>query len=218
MNIVFGTKKLGKIDGANESFRKYTDRAVVTLEGDRGKGRTRRILFNKTAMEQMNLENGNVQEIVFGTIDADENGNRAILIANANNLANIEGLTTYKTSKNAVSFENSKEKGKAISSASLTKEMISFLDLDEDTEVEYALQPFDVDGGLPSDTFKFVPVDAQVEEEVVCSVDTAEQRKESEEEEESEEEDLVTEEAIEKTENEINMSFLRRTEPETVVE
>jgi len=199
MNIVFGTKKLGKVDGAYESFQKYTDRAVVTLEGDRGKGRTRRILFNRTAMEQMNLEKGSVQEIVFGTIDADENGNRAILIANANNLANIEDLTTYKTSKNPVSFDNTKEKGKAISSAALTKEMISFLDLDEDTEVEYALQPFDVDGGLPSDTFKFVPVDVPVKETVTDTVaDVAE--------------------VVEETENEVDMSFLRRTESEPVVE
>jgi hypothetical protein len=203
MNIVFGTKRLGKVDGAYESFQKYTDRAVVTLEGDRGKGRTRRILFNKTAMEQMNLEKGSVQEIVFGTIDADENGNRAILIANANNLANIDDLTTYKTSKNPVSFDNTKEKGKAISSAALTKEMISFLDLDENTEVEYALQPFDVEGGLPSDTFKFVPVDVPVEETVTDTVT-----------------DTVADvtEVVEETENEVDMSFLRRTESEPVVE
>jgi hypothetical protein len=162
MNIVFGTKRLGKTDGAYESFQKHADKAVVTLEGDRGKGRTRRILFNRTAMDQMGLEKGAVQEIVFGTIDADENGNRAILIANANNLANIDDLTTYKTSKNAVAFENSKEKGKAISSAALTKDMITFLDLDVDSEVEYALQSFDVDGGLPSDTFKFVSISTLV--------------------------------------------------------
>ena len=199
MNIVFGTKRLGKVDGAYESFQKYTDRAVVTLEGDRGKGRTRRILFNRTAMEQMNLEKGSVQEIVFGTIDADENGNRAILIANANNLANIDDLTTYKTSKNPVSFDDTKEKGKAISSAALTKEMISFLDLDEDTMVEYALQPFDVDGGLPSNTFKFVPVDVPFEETVTDTVAD------------------VTE-VVEETEDEVDMSFLRRTESEPVVE
>jgi hypothetical protein len=150
-------------------------------------------------MEQMNLEKGSVQEIVFGTIDADENGNRAILIANANNLANIEDLTTYKTSKNPVAFEDSKEKGKAISSASLTKEMVSFLDLDEDIEVEYALQPFDVEGGLPSDTFKFVPVDVPVKETVTDTVaDVAE--------------------VVEETKNEVDMSFLRRTESEPVVE
>lgn len=157
MNIVFGSKRLGKIDGSSEACQKYADQAVVTLEGDRGKGRTRRVLFNRTAMQQMNLEKGSTQEIVFGTIDADENGNRAILIANANNMANIEDLTTYKTSKNAVSFEDSKEKGKAISSAKLTKDLIKFLDLDEDTQTEYALQPFDGEG-LPSDTFKFVTV------------------------------------------------------------
>ena len=113
MNIVFGTKRLGRIDGmGNSSYQKYTDRAVITLEGDRGAGRTRRVLFNSTAMEQMNLEKGETQQIVFGTIDADENGNRAILIANANNLANIDDLTTYRTSKNSVSFDDTKEKGK----------------------------------------------------------------------------------------------------------
>ena len=162
MNIVFGTKRLGRIDGmGNSSYQKYTDRAVITLEGDRGAGRTRRVLFNSTAMEQMNLEKGETQQIVFGTIDADENGNRAILIANANNLANIDDLTTYRTSKNSVSFDDTKEKGKAISSAALTKQMIGFLGLDENTQVEYVLQPFD-QAGLPSDSFKFVSLTEDV--------------------------------------------------------
>ena len=156
MNIIFGTKRLGKEDGSHESNQKY-QHAVVTLEGDRGKGRTRRILFNKTAMEQMGLEKGETQEIVFGTIDADENGNRAILVANSVNLANVDDLTTYKTSKNAVAFENTKEKGKAISSAKLTKDMITFMNLDNDTEVEFALEPFDA-LGMPCDSFKFVEV------------------------------------------------------------
>jgi len=167
MNIIFGSKRLGKVDGSHESYQKYPGVPVVTLEGDRGKGRTRRVLFNRTAMELLNLERGDVQQIVFGTIDADDNGNRAIIIANVNNLANIDDLTTYKTSKNVVAYENSKEKGKAISSAALTKQMISFLDLDEDTECEYRLDGFDTNGTIGADTFKFV----SVEEEKPCCGD-----------------------------------------------
>lgn len=199
MNVIFGSKRLGKVDGShNESYQKYTNQAVVTLEGDRGKGRTRRVLFNRTAMEQMNLEKGATQPIVFGTIDADENGNRAILIANANNLANIDDLTTYNTSKNAVAFENSKEKGKAISSAKLTKDMISFMDLDEDTETEFALQSFDGES-LPSDTFKFVEV------ETVSTVNTTT-------------DDQSWSERPEEMLEEENASFLTRTEAEPVAE
>jgi len=155
MNIIFGTKRLGKVDGSHEAYQKYDNKAVVTLEADRGKGRTRRILFNKTAMEQLNLDKGDVQYISFGTIDSDENGNRAIIIANVDMLVNIDDLTTYKTSKNAVAFEDSKEKGKAISSASLTKDLITFLDLDENEGVEYGLESLD-GTDIPCDAFKFV--------------------------------------------------------------
>lgn len=213
MNIVFGTKRLGRIDGmGNSSYQKYTDRAVITLEGDRGAGRTRRVLFNSTAMEQMNLEKGETQQIVFGTIDADENGNRAILIANANNLANIDDLTTYRTSKNSVSFDDTKEKGKAISSAALTKQMIGFLGLDENTEVEYVLQPFD-QAGLPSDSFKFVSLTEDVntievvtEEVTATTVDSGVSF------------DTDTSGSSSNVGNAVSASFLTRTEAEPVVE
>lgn len=161
MNIIFGSKKLGQIDG-QDSNEKYPNRPVVTLEGDRGKGKTRRIIFNRTAMELMNLETGFVQQIVFGTIDSDENGNRGILVANANDLLNVDDLTTYNTSKNQVKNENG-EKGKAISSARLTREIITFLDLDEDSEQEYELKAFDAQ---EIDSFRMIPIVSEQEEEV----------------------------------------------------
>ena len=54
MQIIFGTKRLGKEDGSNGSFQKYPNTAVATLEGDRGHGKSRRFLFNSLASVMFN--------------------------------------------------------------------------------------------------------------------------------------------------------------------
>jgi hypothetical protein len=138
MQIIFGTKRLGKEDGSNGTFQKYPDTAVVTLEGVRGHGKSRRFLFNKKASEAFNLEQGVVNQLVFGTlVNGEEKG---VLISNANDLQNLEGLTIYKTSKNAVSFDDSKEKGKAVSSSIITGDITSFLGLDDSVNNEFTLK------------------------------------------------------------------------------
>jgi hypothetical protein len=137
INIIFGSKRLGVEDGSYGSFQKYPEQAVVTLEGVRGKGKSRRLLFNKLAMEALGLENGSVQEIIFGSlIKGDE---KVAILANEANIVNSEGLTIYKTSKNAVTYDDSKEKGKAISSTIFTGDLSKFLSLDSDVDQEFNL-------------------------------------------------------------------------------
>ena len=160
MNVIFGTKKLGKQDGAAGAYAKYPEQAVVTLEGDRGAGKSRRMFFNAKAAEALGLTTGDVQHIVFGTIDADEEGNRIVLLANASNMSDAEDLTIYKTSKNLVPTETEpKERMKSIQSSVITKEINDFLELDENVIHEYALESFDVDG-IGTDTFRLAKIKA----------------------------------------------------------
>tara|TARA_R110002020_G_scaffold100855_5_gene238080 strand:- start:13298 stop:13984 length:687 start_codon:yes stop_codon:yes gene_type:complete len=140
--IIFGTKRLGQV--ATVSSTKYPDRAVVTVEGTKGAKKSRRILFNKMAAELLGFETGDIQEAVFGSLVA-ESGNK-LLISNTANLGEnaTADMTIYKTSKNAVSYDDSSEKGKAITSSHMCGEISNFLDLNNET-TEFELVSFDSD-------------------------------------------------------------------------
>lgn len=166
MQIIFGTKRLGREDGANGSFQKYPEQAVVTLEGARGHGKSRRFLFNKKAMEVFGLENGSVQQLIFGTFtNGDE---KAVLIANANDIVELEGLTIYKTSKNAVAFDDSKEKGKAVSSSIITGDIAGFLGLDDTQNNEFTITDLNSE---EIDAQRLVPMTNNVEDNNADNID-----------------------------------------------
>lgn len=160
MTIIFGTKRLGKEDGANGTIQKYPNQAVVTLEGVRGANKSRRFLFNAKASEALGLEKGEIQQMIFGTF-VDEN-QKSVLIANANNIVELEGLTIYKTSKNPVSFDDSKEKGKAVSSSVITGDITTFLGLDDAVNHEFTLEDLNSD---QIEAMRLVPIANSIEVE-----------------------------------------------------
>ena len=143
MNIVFGTKKLG-LSPVKAPSEKYPDMAVVTVEGAKEAKKSRRILFNTKASELLNLESGSVQEIVFGFVEGVETPQ--IL---AMNVASIEGgveeMVVYKTSKNKVSFSDSSEKAKSITSSHMCGEIFNFLSIEDTSNAEFKLTAFDND-------------------------------------------------------------------------
>lgn len=187
MNVIFGTKKLGKQDGAAGAYAKYPEQAVVTLEGDRGAGKSRRMFFNAKAAELLGLEAGHVQSIVFGAVEADEATNRIVLLGNASGMSNLEDITIYKTSKNLVPTETEpKEKMKSIQSSAITREINDFLELNEMESHEYALEVFEVDE-MNTEVFKLAKIksfdnDLDTNDDTVRveSLDTTELAKEEE--------------------------------------
>ena len=130
--IILGSKRLGQQLAAVSSGDKYPDRAVVTVEGNKGARKSRRLLFNTKAAQKLGLDNGEIQELVFASV---EGTNRQVLVANKSLVpsADQENIVSYKTSKNRVANgEETKEKSKAITSSFFCKEVYSFLGLDED--------------------------------------------------------------------------------------
>ena len=130
--IIFGSKRLGQQLAAVSSGDKYPDRAVVTVEGNKGARKSRRLLFNTKAAQKLGLDNGEIQELVFASV---EGTSRQVLVANKSLVpqADQENIVSYKTSKNRVANgEETKEKSKAITSSFFCKEVYSFLGLDED--------------------------------------------------------------------------------------
>ena len=141
--IIFGSKRLGQQLAAVSAGDKYPDRAVVTVEGNKGSGKSRRLLFNTKAAQKLGLENGDVQELVFASV---EGVTRQVLVANKSLVpeADQENIVSYKTSKNKVSNgEDTKEKSKAITSSFFTREVFSFLGMDdEEGNAEFYLTAF----------------------------------------------------------------------------
>ena len=141
--IIFGSKRLGQQLAAVSSGDKYPDRAVVTVEGNKGSGKSRRLLFNTKAAQKLGLENGDVQELVFASV---EGVTRQVLVANKSLVpeADQENIVSYKTSKNRVSNgEDTKEKSKAITSSFFTREVFSFLGMDDNAgNAEFYLTAF----------------------------------------------------------------------------
>ena len=136
------------------SATKYPNNAVITVEPSKEGGRSRRVLFNAKACEVLNLEMAEVQQIVFGFVEGDCIG----LIANASLLGSdvVDSMTTYRTSKNKVSFEDTKEKGKAISSSTIANELSSYFGLDNTTIGEFRLNSYDTEG-VESFSMEFMP-------------------------------------------------------------
>jgi len=159
-NITFGTRRVTRTG----AFQKYSDQPVITVEGEKEAGKSRRMLFNKTAMDLMNLDEGTGQEILFGFVEQDEQGNRHLLVGNVTGIAGMADEVTYTTSKNRIAFEDSKEKGKGLSSKVLMKEINDFLEVEKTTQHEYNLVPFNKTGmpemGFP--LFELLRVDAEV--------------------------------------------------------
>ena len=141
--IIFGSKRLGQQLAAVSAGDKYPDRAVVTVEGNKGSGKSRRLLFNTKAAQKLGLENGDVQELVFASV---EGVTRQVLVANKSLVpeADQENIVSYKTSKNKVSNgEDTKEKSKAITSSFFTREVFSYLGMDDDEgNAEFYLTAF----------------------------------------------------------------------------
>lgn len=142
MNIVFGTKKLGA--QIAKSSEKYPNFAIVTVEGVKGAKKSRRILFNRKAAELLDLAEGELQQVVFASVETGVDTERQVLIAN---VATISGaadeMVTYKTSKNKVSYgEDTSERGKAVTSSHMCNEIFSFLGHDDSANVEFALSTF----------------------------------------------------------------------------
>jgi hypothetical protein len=162
--IIFGTKRLGVSD-IPQTNEKYTDKAVVTIESVKEGGKSRRVLFNKSAAEMMLLVAGNIQHLTFGVVVGDD-GLKQVLLADVALMENSEDLTCYRTSKNSVSFSNTKEKGKAISSSALTSEITNFLELDESIEHEFTLSSFDEVSEIESFVLKLMvdTIDVDAEE------------------------------------------------------
>ena len=128
INIVFGNKTLGK--KAVELVSKYPDLAVVTIEGYKGKGKTRRTLFNATAMSGLGLEAGVSEELILGE-GVDESGANIAFIANVEALGGVdEALQTYKVNGGLAKVNG--EKFKTVSISGMAKNLINYLELADD--------------------------------------------------------------------------------------
>lgn len=173
LNIVFGSSKVGRSTTGVQEFTVPS----IKLEASRGAGTSRRILFNKAAMAKLELETGAVQELLFG-FAYDEDKSRLFLINTAEFAREVE-QKTYKTSKNRVSYTDSKEKGKGISSTPLASELRGFLDvygLEETQDLNLSLSVYDESG--EAIIYELTPmsndveVTATTEETVVVVEDT----------------------------------------------
>tara|TARA_R100000541_G_scaffold21346_1_gene31287 strand:- start:24769 stop:25479 length:711 start_codon:yes stop_codon:yes gene_type:complete len=141
MKIVFGTKKLSGTTRL-ASFEKYETIPVLTVEGIKGAKKSRRILLNTMASQLLDLEVGDVQELIFAPVE----DTMQVLIANISTIDSETGdMVSYKTSKNKVSHGESNEKSKAITSSHMCKEIFSFLSLDETADAEFQLVSFPSD-------------------------------------------------------------------------
>ena len=139
--IIFGTKKLGQT-ATQAVSEKYPDLAVITVEGQKGAKKSRRILMNTKAAELLGATVGEVQEFVFASVEMGEEAPHQVLIANRSTI-DSEVDVLYKTSKNKVAYgEDSSEKGKAITSSHACTEIFNFLGLEDDSNVEFELNEF----------------------------------------------------------------------------
>ena len=143
VTIIFGRKRLGQVSTGNSSSEKYPGQAVITVEGQKGAKKSRRILMNTKAAELLGATVGETQEFVFAPVEMGENTPNQVLIANRDTIDDDVDVS-YKSSKNKVSYgEDSSEKGKAITSSYMCSEVFSFLGLDDSSNVEFELNAFD---------------------------------------------------------------------------
>jgi len=141
LNIVFGSiKKNGGSKIAEQAF----DFPVITMEANRGPKTSRRILFNRPAMKLLEMEDGEVNEMLFGFASGEDN--RLFIVNTAEFIAEVEDKT-YKTSKNKAAYTNSKERGKAISSNPLSTEIMSFMSIaSDDVDTNFKLTLYSDEG------------------------------------------------------------------------
>ena len=141
LNIVFGSiKKNGGSRIAEQAF----DFPVVTMEANRGPKTYRRILFNRPAMQLLDMEDGEINEMLFGFASGEDN--RLFIVNTAEFIAEVEDKT-YKTSKNKAAYTNSKERGKAISSNPLSTEIMSFMSIaSDDVDTNFKLTLYSDEG------------------------------------------------------------------------
>lgn len=145
LNIVFGSIK--KI--APAAIQQF-DFPSMKLEANRGKGTTRRVLFNKSACRLLELDAGGVQELLFGFAQPQgEDGARLFVINTAEFVQEVEDKT-YKVSKNYATYDgDTTEKGKTIGSTQLCSELRKFVGLGDDTDTDYEIILHDDSGEAP---------------------------------------------------------------------
>ena len=145
LNIVFGSIK--KI--APAAIQQF-DFPSMKLEANRGKGTTRRVLFNKSACRLLELDAGGVQELLFGFAQPQgEDGARLFVINTAEFVQEVEDKT-YKVSKNFATYNgDTTEKGKTIGSTQLCNELRKFVGLGDDTDTDYEIILHDDMGEAP---------------------------------------------------------------------
>tara|TARA_R110000796_G_scaffold1671_2_gene6851 strand:+ start:1611 stop:2330 length:720 start_codon:yes stop_codon:yes gene_type:complete len=144
LNIVFGSIK--KI--APAAIQQF-DFPSMKVEKNRGKGTTRRVLFNKSACRLLELDAGGVQELLFGFAQPQqENEARLFVVNTAEFIKEVEDKT-YKVSKNYAAYDDSKEKGKSISSTQLCNEIRQFVAIGDATDTDYEIVLHDESGEAP---------------------------------------------------------------------
>jgi len=160
--IIFGTKKLGQTTTTNTSSsnEKYPDIPVVTVEGQKGAKKSRRILINSKAALLLNCPQGEVQNIVFASVEMGENTPKQVLITNESFLPQ-EVEVSYKTSKNKVAYDESNEKGKAVTSSHACNEILTFLGLNDEGNTEFKLVPFE------SNDLKAFSLSTKIEDDII---------------------------------------------------
>ena len=140
--IIFGTKKLGKV-AEKAPKEKYPNHAVVTVEGVKEAKKSRRILFNTKASELLGLEPGETQWLVFGSVERGVGLPNEVLVMNTSEIGETDqDMTSYRASKNPVSIEDTKEKFKSVSSTHMCNEIFSFLEKDDSVNTEFSLTVF----------------------------------------------------------------------------
>ena len=77
LNIVFGSIK--KI--APAAIQQF-DFPSMKVEKNRGKGTTRRVLFNKSACRLLELDSGGVQELLFGFAQPQQENEARLFVVN----------------------------------------------------------------------------------------------------------------------------------------
>lgn len=140
LNIVFGSVKA---TGASRVAEQQFDHSVVTVEALGESGTSRRVLFNRPACKEMDLDDGAAQNILFGFAQPEgESGARLFVVNTAEFTHDVE-QKTYNTSKNKASYAGeSKEKGKAISNKPLCQEIADFMGLDSAVDQHFVVSVF----------------------------------------------------------------------------
>ena len=144
LNIVFGSIK--KI--APAAIQQF-DFPSMKVEKNRGKGTTRRVLFNKSACRLLELDSGGVQELLFGFAQPQEENEARLFVVNTGEFIKEVEDKTYKVSKNYAAYDDSKEKGKTISSTQLCNEIRQFVSIGDVTDTDYEIVLHDESGEAP---------------------------------------------------------------------